>query len=49
MTSWHTSYFIDAARIAHYQGMRRRRNGNPALAYQSFAERDYFIKMARGN
>lgn len=49
MNNWHKRHFIDAARIAHYQGLRRRRNGNPALAKESFAERDYLMKMVRGD
>ncbi|QHJ79637.1 MAG: hypothetical protein [Caudoviricetes sp.] len=47
--SWHTKHFIDEAKVAHYQGLRRRHAGTPALAYQSFAERDYYMKMARGS
>lgn len=47
--SWHSKHFMDEARIAHYRGMRRRRQGQMAAAYQSFTERNLFMKLARGN
>lgn len=47
--SWHSKYFIDMARIAHYRGMRRRKEGLTAGAYQSFTERNLYMKLARGN
>ncbi len=46
--SWHTKHFIDEARIAHYRGMRRRKDGRFLDACQSFAERNLFMKLARG-
>lgn len=47
--SWHTKHFIDEARIAHHTGMRRKRAGRMAEAYQSFGQRDLYLKLARGD
>lgn len=46
--SWHALHFVKMARIAHCRAMRRMRDGNIAMYFQAKAERDYFMKMARG-
>lgn len=46
--SCHALHFVKMAKIAHYRAMRRMRDGNMAMYFQAKAERDYFMKLARG-
>ena len=46
--SWHTEHFVKMAKFSHRRSMIMLKQGNILMYFQAKIEREYFMKMARG-